>query len=124
MELTEILERATEHTGLDEMRVATAVPAFLETLSLRLTADEQRDLAAQLPDELKGTLHPTDPDVRKVSTDQFVSQFAERAGIDQDTALGAVHGLWDTVAEAVSPGQADEVISQLPAELAQLFRKG
>jgi uncharacterized protein (DUF2267 family) len=124
MELTQILERATENTGLNQAQAETALPAFLETLSLRLTEDEQQDLAAQLPEELQGTLHATDPDVEKLSPDQFVERFAQRAGIDRDAALGAVHGLWEAVAEAVSPGEAEEVFSQLPTELAQLFRKG
>ena len=78
MELTQILERATENTGLNQAQAETALPAFLETLSLRLTEDEQQDLAAQLPEELQGTLHATDPDVEKLSPDQFVERFAQR----------------------------------------------
>jgi uncharacterized protein (DUF2267 family) len=122
MEFTQILDRAMTNTGLDQAQAEKALPAFLETLSLRLTDDEQRDLAAQLPEELKDTLHPTDPDVEKLSVDQFVAQFAQRAGLTEDTARGAMHGLWDTVAEAVSPGEGEQVITQLPAELAQVFK--
>lgn len=123
MNYTEILDRASDATGLDKAQVEKAVPAFLETLSLRLAEDEQQDLASQLPSELQDALHGTDPDVKKMSPDEFVSQFARRADLGQDTAREAVHGLWDTVAEAVSTGEAEEVITQLPAELASLFKQ-
>lgn len=123
MNFTEILDRAQDTTGLDKAQVEKALPAFLETLSLRLTDNEQKDLAAQLPRELKDTLHPTDPDVEKLTPDQFVKQFAQRADMSQEKAGKVVDGLWQTVAQAVSTGEAGDVTSQLPAELASLLKR-
>ena len=121
MKYHELLSYVSTVTGMDKTRSEKTTRAFFETLSSRLTNDEAKDLASQLPEELKDTMHPTSPEVTKLSSDEFVTRFAKTADISNEQARDASKALWQTLKEAVTAGEVGDVKTQLPEDLNRLF---
>ena len=121
MTLHEILDTVSSAIGVDRGQAEKVTRAFLETLSLRLGSDEARELASQLPTELQDCLAPTDPEVSKLTPDEFIARFAQSAGLGPTEAVQAAHGVWDALNRSVTGGEMDDVRSQLPNELVDVF---
>lgn len=102
-------------------RAEHATRAFFETLALRLGNHEARHLASQLPVELQDCLAPTQPDVEKLSPDEFFSRFADKAGVNPGEARQTARTVWDEVRQTVTADEVSDVKSQLPNELTVLF---
>lgn len=121
MNLHEMLDRVSNETTMEREQAENVTRAFLETLALRLGHNEARELASQLPMELQNCLAPTEPQVEKLSPNQFLSRFGDAAGLDQARAEQAAHVIWRVLKDAVSAGEMADVKSQLPSELNDLF---
>ena len=121
MKYHDMLAHVSTVTGTDQARAETTTRAFLETLGSRLPNDEAKDLAAQLPDELKESLHPTAPEVEKISKDEFLTRFARSANLSNEQARDMAIGVWQALERSVSAGELDEVKSVLPQDLAEVF---
>jgi uncharacterized protein (DUF2267 family) len=52
--------------------------------------------------------------------DEFVRRIAERGDVDPDEARTGAAAVLTTVREAVTPGEFDDVLSQLPQEYREL----
>lgn len=107
-------------TSTDQADVLTR--ATLETLAERITGGEARDLAAQLPKELQQPLRPRVEDAERFRLEEFVRRVSQRAGVDDAQAWQAVKAVFATLREAVSPGEFDDVISQLPQEFTDVIK--
>ena len=90
--------------------------ATLATLAERITGGEAQDLAAQLPGPLKTALTGAQENAEAFSFEEFVERTAERAGTDVDVAEVAVIAVFATLRDAVTPGEFDDVLSQLPSD--------
>lgn len=112
-----------EHGGIKTREEAErVVDAVFETLSERLSRTETRNLAAQLPDELKEKLF------RRLYTDRFVlrdfyNRVSARAGVGYPHAIKLARVVLITVREAISPGEWEDVVSEFPSEYEDLFEK-
>jgi uncharacterized protein (DUF2267 family) len=94
--------------------------ATLQTLSERITGGEARDLAAQLPKPLQHCLQREDEPAEAFGIDEFLRRISERAGVDEGAAREAAQAVLTTVRDAITPGELDDVASQLPAEFRAL----
>lgn len=121
MKYHDLLGYVSTVTGTDQARAEKTTRAFFETLNQRLTNDEAQNLAAQLPEELKDTLHPTAPEVEKLSRDEFLIRFARMAEISNDQARDTAKALWQSLKETVTAGEVGDVKTQLPEDLNRLF---
>ncbi len=121
MKYHDMLAYASTVTGTDNARAEKITRAFLETLGARLPNDEAKDLAAQLPVELKESLHPTAPEVDKLSKDEFLIRFARAADLSNDQAPQMAQAIWQTLGQSVSGGELDEIRGILPRDLAAVF---
>lgn len=121
MKLHEMLGLVSNETGMDREQTEKVTRAFLETLTLRLGDDEAQELASQLPMELQNCLAPTQPEVEKLSPNEFVSRFGKTAGLDEARADQSARAVWRALREAVSAGEMGDVKSQLPSELNDLL---
>jgi uncharacterized protein (DUF2267 family) len=74
-----------------------------------------------LPEPLKGDLISTREEAEGFGVEEFARRVAERAGISQGQAGAGVVAVLDTVGEAVSPGEFDDVLAQLGREFAELI---
>ena len=128
MQYTEFLRRvedqiyATQPATQSQRAAEQAITATLETLSERLTGGEANDLAAQLPEELKAPLRQSAQEGERFSLEEFYNRVAEREGVDVETARNDASAVMRVLREAVSPGELDDVMAQLPAEFNALFR--
>jgi uncharacterized protein (DUF2267 family) len=112
----EIIARVVERTGLFEGEAEALTHATLAALSERISGGEARDLAAQLPGPLQDDLLPSHEQAEGFSFDEFVTRVAERCRRDPVASKSAVEAVLATLREAVTPGEFDDVLSQLPRE--------
>ncbi|MFF3343127.1 DUF2267 domain-containing protein [Streptomyces flavidovirens] len=119
--LARVRERG-EYANQEE--AAQVTKAVLDVLAHRITPGEAKDLAAQLPAPLKAAVQ-TDGDqrVKSFGVEEFCRRVAERTGARPRTAQWDASAVLSTLAEAVSPGELNQIISQLPSGYAVLFGK-
>jgi uncharacterized protein (DUF2267 family) len=86
MKLHDMLDQVSDETGMGQEQTEKVTRAFLETLALRLDDNEARELAMQLPMELQNALAPTQPEIEKLSPDEFLSRFGGTVGLDEARA--------------------------------------
>ncbi len=128
MQYQEFLQRVEEQIGAtqpstDTQRAAeSAITATLETLSERLTGGEANDLAAQLPRELQTPLQRTAEEAEDFSLEEFYGRVAEREEVDIETARQDASAVMTVLGVAVTPGQLEDLMAQLPEEFNALFR--
>lgn len=118
-----LLHRVREASGLEsDERAEIALEVVLSSLVRRLTANEARDLLAQLPSLLQPRLAilPPGPD-RLVTRESIETELVGRLDVDPDRAGQIMSAACDAIAERVSRGQIEDVQGQLPRELKTLF---
>lgn len=120
MNREEFLNNVAERAELSQEQAETVTRAVLATLAERISGGEARDLAAQLPVPLGNPLLPAAEEAESFGLDEFVRRVAERAGISRGEADRAVAAVLDTLRDAVTPGEFDHVLSQLPEEFKRL----
>ena len=104
---------------LEESRRATA--AVLQALRDRLTPDEARQAAAQLPRELKELWAGGRPPMTRPLR-LHRRQFLERVRLDADLrttgqAERVTDAVFAAIKEQISEGEADDIMAQLPRDL-------
>jgi uncharacterized protein (DUF2267 family) len=107
--------------GVPPERARALIRATLDTLGERLTRGEAYDLAAQLPGELKEWLNTAEPEAERFGLDEFVSRVSRRAGATPEDARAGARAVFTTLRDAVTSGEFQDVMSQLPQEFSQLL---
>lgn len=99
-----------------------ATYATLETLGERLTGDEAKDLAAQLPPELaRYTLSTGRGTGESFPIDEFFRRVSNRERVNLSDATLHANAVMNVLQEVVSPGEINDIRSQLPSEYNRLF---
>ena len=121
MKYDDFLKRVGERTGATSPDEAeqTAV-TVLQVLSERLAGGESKDLLSQLPKELREGVRPV-PEGEPLDPDEFVERVASELGISPEEARERVRGVFDVLRDAVTPGELEDVLSQLDREYAELI---
>jgi uncharacterized protein (DUF2267 family) len=121
-----INETAAE-LGTDDHRAAYgALKAVLHAVRDRITIDEAAQLAAQLPEFLRGVYYEDWVPSRVPETyrdrDEFLRRIARDARLaGQTEASYAALAVFTVLARHVTPGEIEDVMSGLPAELRGLL---
>lgn len=121
--LNRLVNLIQEEADLDYRDQArTALDVVVAALVRRLNAGEAKDFVSQLPSLLKPHLRalPPGPD-RSVTQEYIEAELIRRAGIEQDRATSVFITVANTVLDSISPGEAEQVRSQLPKEMQKLF---
>lgn len=118
--LTKVRERG-QYTDRAEAERVTGV--VLGLLGSRLTEGEAKDLASQLPAEMKGLVLSGPEAPGAVGVEDFVALAAEKLETSNETARWDASAVLTTLAESVSGGQLNQVLSQLQSGYAELFGK-
>ena len=122
MKYDEFIETVSERTGPPREAAETLTHASLQVLGERLSGGEAQDLSAQLPKELKGDLDvPEQKPAEGFGAEEFTRRVAERAGMDEVAAQLGAAAVLATLGEAVTPGEFDDVLSQLGREFEALM---
>jgi uncharacterized protein (DUF2267 family) len=120
MDYDRFIDLVAERAGVSREQAERLSLATLRTLGERISGGEARDLAAQLPTRLGSPLMPAEEEAEGFDLDEFIRRVAERAGMDRHTANIGMAAVMTTLREAVSSGEFDDVMSQLPLEFREL----
>ena len=109
--------------GIEESKQVTAV--VLRALRDRLTRDEAEQVAAQLPRPLKEVWVLGDRPGRrpiKIRRDEFLQRVKHEAGLlSGEAARRLTEAVFAVLKTQLSPGEADDVLAQLPRDLKKLW---
>lgn len=123
MKTHEFLARVREQGAYPSQAAAERVTqVVLGVLARRLDPREVKDLAAQLPEPLQEALLP-DGSQERFGVEEFVRRIADELGVTVETAKWDASAVLTTLAEAVSGGELNQVLTQPPAGYALLFGK-
>lgn len=117
------LNDLAEQLGTDDHRLAYRVlRAYLHALRDRLTVDETAQLAAQLPELIRGIYYegwnPSSTPVRYRDFADFLDRVASDAALDGETAASyAVSAAAGVLRRHVSAGEIEDVRAILPEDL-------
>lgn len=124
MEYSEFLGQVQNRLELDSQQAAQKVTRVtLETLGARLDPGEAEDLGAQLPEEIGRHLAKSE-EAESFGWQEFIDRVADGEDLSEDDRGDAAYHaqvVVALVAEAVSVGELDDVVSQLPPEFDDLF---
>ncbi len=97
-----------------------AVEATLQTLAERLEEHEAKHLASQLPMALRPFVEGGEHRIRR-SLNEFLQCISEREKVGLPTSTYHARVIMEVLQEAVSPGEIEDVLANLPADWAPLF---
>ncbi|MER7894126.1 DUF2267 domain-containing protein [Micromonospora sp. NPDC094482] len=112
------VDQVAQRTRTSSEQAVTLTRATLVTLAERLTGGEVLDLAAQLPKPLQVVLKPG-PGTEaadRFGAAEFVARVGERAAVDEPAARDAIRAVLTTLREAITGGEFDDVVVQLPRD--------
>ncbi len=121
MKADEFLDRVKERLGSNRQEADRQARAVLAVVAEQVSSDEGFDLASQLPGEFKDvvisqlgySLHRG-----KMSKDYLVGRVQVALGLDKPgQAERVTRGVLSVLPEAITPGQLEDIVDQLPPEL-------
>ncbi|MBQ6643393.1 MAG: DUF2267 domain-containing protein [Saccharopolyspora sp.] len=125
MNYDEFLATVRRRTALpDNAEAEQTTRIVLSTLGQRLAGQEPRDLADQLPEQLKDPLlERTGSAENRDDFGDFLERIADQEGPNSnpDLAREHAHAVVGTMAQFVSRGELEDLRSQLPSSYAPLF---
>lgn len=120
MQLHDFLGRVQQRANIQSQDEALSViRTTFETLSERLQGGEPLDLAAQLPSMLQEFVNVGEGE--RFGVDEFIQRIAEQEGISEEQAREQASAVLEVASEAVSRGEIEDVLMQLPQEYHGLF---
>lgn len=123
MRYDEFLAQVREHGEYaDQGEADRTTRAVLSLLGQRLVDGERKDLAAQLPEQLQNEVLSAPPQ-EAFGVEEFLRRLAQELSATEETARWDASAVLTTLAEAVSGGQLNQILTQLPAGYAPLFGK-
>lgn len=116
----------TRTSGVEDREtIKRGTAAVLQALRDRLTAEEADQVVAQLPFELKRRWEVGDESPRrplKMHRDEFYERVRREAGLPTTReARWVVLAVFAALKEQLSPGEAEDVMAQLPRDLKEIW---
>src|SRR3954469_8784307 len=117
MKYDEFIAAVEQRAHIPRERAEAVTRATLETLSERITRGEAKDLASQLPKQLQDpVLADPSPEAEAFGLEEFERRVAVRAGLPRDEVEDGIRAVLTTVREAVTGGEFEDIVQQLPDE--------
>jgi uncharacterized protein (DUF2267 family) len=107
-------------TGLTRRQADDVLIATLTVLSEVVSADETRDLAAQLPKSVRDRI-PVSGATLPMRPIEFVARVAELTTTGSEDAERHVRAVFEVLAQAVNPGEMNDIAEELGDEYAELL---
>jgi uncharacterized protein (DUF2267 family) len=103
---------------------ATVAKSVLRVFAGRISVGEAGDLADQLPSPLDEAVRSGTQDrAESYGVEEFCRRIAQRTGARPSTAEWDASAVLSTVADAVTGGELNQLLTQLPSGYATLFGK-
>jgi len=121
--LSRMIKAVQAETGLeDRQQTQIAIDTALALLVRRITPGEAKDFIAQLPSLLQPSLRalPHGPD-KSIDRMTVVAELSRQLGLDTAQAERLIGPVIGAIAKTISPGQAEDLRSQLPEDLRSLL---
>lgn len=118
MQYRELVKRVQDYSGFSDQESETALKVFVRKLAARLTEDERKDFASQLPTDLQDMALTSETSDVKTESD-FIRQFCEEENIEESRAKKQIMASWRAIKDALTPGQINHIKTQLPNDLAE-----
>jgi uncharacterized protein (DUF2267 family) len=118
-QLLKVVEDRTD--VIDREEAEQTLFAVLQALADRLVGGEADDLLAQLPEPLKSEIEVT-TEADPMTRDEFVARVATDLQLPDEEARDRTRGVFGAIQEAVTPGEWDDVMSQLDRSYDELMR--
>jgi uncharacterized protein (DUF2267 family) len=100
-----------------------ATRATLEVLGERIFGGEAKDIASQLPTELKSYLQQGKTK-ESFDLNEFFRRVCEREGVELPDAVHHARAVISVLCDAVSPGEINDILAQLTEDYDDLFEAG
>jgi uncharacterized protein (DUF2267 family) len=113
------LKRVCELTGLDKEHAERAVRATFVMLGTRIDPGEADDLAAQLPNSFGHCLRH-EGEAARFAPSEFQRRVACVVPLANEQARDAIRAVFTVLAEAISPGELEDVLRQLSHDYGKL----
>ncbi|AWN31209.1 DUF2267 domain-containing protein [Streptomyces sp. NEAU-S7GS2] len=120
MDVKEFFQAVADRAGLSRQEAADLTRATLETLALRLSGGEVRDLALELPEPLRVSLQQGRGEMVIFGPDESIRRVRRRTGLSGPEADRGVRAVLSTLQEAISGKEFGHAMSQLGKEYAEL----
>ncbi|MEU9121027.1 DUF2267 domain-containing protein [Streptomyces sp. NPDC048506] len=121
MDDKEFFHAVADRAGLSRQEAADLTRATLETLALRLSDGEVRDLALELPGPLRDSLQWGRGEMKIFGPRESIRRVRVRTGLTDSEAARGVRAVLSTLQEAISQKEFAHAMSQLGKEYAQLL---
>lgn len=121
MKYDEFIEAVSQRANIPPDEAVVLTRATLETLSERISGGEARDIAAQLPRAMQAALLPTKEAAEVFRVEEFIRRVSERAVLDTPLAWEGTRAVITTLRDAVTAGEFDDVMNQLPKDFRELL---
>lgn len=121
MNYREIIKKIQHDSGFSDEESETALDTLVESLAERMTDEELRKFASQLPQELKDVAMATPMEDRDERHMDIVAEFMIKEQISEAHAKKQVLSAWSALKSFVSEGQISHIRSQLSPISAQVL---
>ena len=115
----ELIKKVQLYSGFSDQESQAALEQMIDSLAKRLTDDERKDFASQLPPELQTIALTTIPLVDR--RQDIIDEFMEVERIDEPRAKKQVLSAWRALKNAISPGEIQDIRAQLPNATAAML---
>lgn len=114
------VQLAAQLSSREEAERATI--ATLETIRDRIVGDEAKDLASQLPAELKQYLHGREGENGQFfCLEEFVKRVSEKEDVERTHAAIHVRAVFTVLQEAITPGEFADFQANFSENYADMF---
>ncbi|HVV67105.1 MAG TPA: DUF2267 domain-containing protein [Candidatus Saccharimonadales bacterium] len=121
MGFRELIKKVQIESGFSDQESKESLEHMVESLAVHLDEGERKDFASQLPEELQDialAVMPTEETARQ----DMLEQFMENQHVSADRAKKQMLSAWHAIRAAVSEGELDHVMAQLPNKTVAMLR--
>jgi uncharacterized protein (DUF2267 family) len=111
MRYRDMINMVQQISGSSDEESTDALQFMVESVAVHLNEGERKDFASQLPIAL--TVLPTADNIR----DDIIEQYMELEEVDEPSAITQIKAAWNTLKEAISGGEIEDIKSQLPNQM-------
>ncbi|SCF18767.1 Uncharacterized conserved protein, DUF2267 family [Micromonospora purpureochromogenes] len=120
MNHAEFIQAVASRPGVLPSQAEPVTRATLEALAERISGGQARDLASQLPEELRVYVSAPHDNPIPFGLAEFFERIQARAAVDLQAATDGARAVLDTLRAAVSEKEYGDFVAQLPKEFWQL----
>jgi uncharacterized protein (DUF2267 family) len=121
MKYHEIIKKIQHDSGFSDAESEEALEQTVTGIAERLTMDERKDFASQLPPELQEVALSAEMPERYERHRDIIQEVMEKEGIEEARAKKQVLTAWKALRSFISEGEIRDIKAQLPDNTAALL---